>query len=382
MNISRALTIIALSVGLPCRGFAQPRAGAAQLAVGFGVDTVRSPNREIIGLWLEYLRARPDSSRPSPHWSVAEQAQWPVFDLVSPYVYQGFLHYTVVHLAPAVGLDSTYLIRTLVSAVTDPGQDVKPLAMYRVFAVRENGTWVLANALPRLTRAWPRLRYGHITFAYPPTRRVDRGRLKATARFADSLAKAFRVQVPDTIRYFFSDDLIDTFQALGIDFFPTGSDTVGGRAVPRNRLVLVGSSTSGEAYRHEVAHVILGDIVSSNTAGLVAEGLMTWAGGSAGLPFDALLPALADYVRAHPDVTLEGIMTNTPLRDGALDVGYDGLAVLCEMVHEKGGVPAIRRLLGAGTDPEQVVLTAASILDVPPRELDARWRARILAHKR
>jgi hypothetical protein len=353
-----------------------------QLAVGFGVDTSRSPNREIMGLWRGYLRGRTDSTRPHPAWSRAEQAQWPIFDLVSPYVYQGFSHYTVVHLAPAVGLDSTYLIRTLVSAVNDSTQDVRPLALYSVYAAREGGRWVLANALPRLTRTWPHVRMGHVTFAYPPARRVDRGRLQSTARFVDSLARAFDVQVPDTIRYYFTDDLIDTFHALGIDFFPTGPDTVGGRAVPQNRLVLVGSSTSGETYRHEVAHVILGEgVVSSNTAGLVAEGLMTWTGGSAGLSFAELLPGLRDYVRVHPDITLDGILTNPPLRDGTLDVGYDGLAVLCEMIHDKGGIPAIRRLVSAGTDPEQVLNVAAEILAVPRPELDELWRQRIMTSR-
>ncbi|MEP7344932.1 MAG: hypothetical protein ABI877_06690, partial [Gemmatimonadaceae bacterium] len=235
IRVLQALVLIAVVV--PChQAAAQPRAGAAQLAVGFGVDTSRSPNREILELWQNYLRSRADSTRPNPFWSPAEQGQWPIFDLVSPYVYQGFRHYTVVHLAPAVGLDSTYLIRTLVSAVDDSTQDVRPLALYRVYATREGGRWVLANALPRLTRGWPRIRMGHVTFAHPPTRRVDRSRLQATARFTDSLARAFGVPVPDTIRYYFSDDLIETFHALGLDFFPTGSDTVGGRAVTPNRL--------------------------------------------------------------------------------------------------------------------------------------------------
>ena len=37
-----------------------------------------------------------------------------------------------------VTLDSTYLIRTLVASVSDPGQEVQPLA-YRVYATRQQG---------------------------------------------------------------------------------------------------------------------------------------------------------------------------------------------------------------------------------------------------
>ena len=82
-----------------------------------------------------------------------ERERWPLFDLLNGYVYQGSSNlFTVVHLAPAVGLDSTYLIRTLVSRVSDSGQTVTPLARYRVYATREGGRWVLGNALPRVTR--------------------------------------------------------------------------------------------------------------------------------------------------------------------------------------------------------------------------------------
>jgi hypothetical protein len=85
------------------------------LAVGFGVDTARSPNREILALWHAYLQNRDHRTQPLP--VLAEQAQWPIFDS-GPHV-PGLRHYTVVYLAPAVGLDSTVLIRTLVSAVSD-----------------------------------------------------------------------------------------------------------------------------------------------------------------------------------------------------------------------------------------------------------------------
>jgi len=124
------------------------------VTVGFGVDTAGVPNQEIFALWRTYLSSRPGCLQPAPLWSPSEQARWPVVDLLCSYVYQGFTRFTVVDLAPAIGLDSTYLIRTLVGRVSDPGQDLQPLALYRVYATREGGRWVLANALPRVTRRW------------------------------------------------------------------------------------------------------------------------------------------------------------------------------------------------------------------------------------
>ena len=164
-----------------------------------------------------------------------------------------------------------------------------------------------------------------------------------------------------------------------------GVDTV---AVPNHEIFAlwrgyVGSSSIGEAYRHELAHVVLQPFLAElKTAGLVQEGLMTWTGGSAGLDFKDLIPGLKRFLDAHPELTLEGIMTNPPPRAGTLDVGYDGLAVLCKMVYDAGGIGAIRSLANSGTEPRLVLSTAAQLLSVTPAKLDGLWRGRIAALSR
>src|SRR6266568_4805355 len=192
-----------------------------RVAVGFGVDTISVLNHEIFGLWRSYL------------------------------------------------------IRTLVASVSDSGQVVRPLALYRLYATREGGRWVLANALPRLTRRWNHETIGRISFVFPLGQRFARARAEATAAFVDSLALAFQVPPPPAVGYYFTDDLIQTLGAAGLEFFPLGSDTVGGRSDALDHLVFIGSSSNGEGYRHELAHVILGPFLAPlNAAGLVQEGLM------------------------------------------------------------------------------------------------------------
>jgi hypothetical protein len=368
---------------MPLAVRAQVSDTSVRVAVGFGVDTVGVPNHEIFALWRSYLTSRPSCTQQSSLWSPSERAQWPVADLLCSYVYQGYANFTVVHLAAAVGLDSTYLIRTLVARVSDPGQDVQPLALYRVYATRERGRWVLANALPRLTRQWNHVTIGRITFVFPATRRFTRARAAATAAFVDSLARAFAVPPPPTIDYYFTDDLIETLGAAGLEFFPLASDTVGGRSNAPDHLVFIGSSGNGEGYRHEVAHVVLWPFLAPlKAAGLVQEGLMTWMGGSAGLDFKDLIPGLKRYLDAHPDLTLEGIMTNPPRREGTVDVVHGGGAVLCKMVYDAGGLAAIRSLANAGYEPRLVLNTAAQLLSVAPAELDRAWRDRVAALSR
>jgi len=368
---------LAIAAITPFAGLrSQLPAGSVRVSVGFGVDTL-GPNREIFALWRSYLSNGPGCTQESPLWSPSERAQWPVADLLCGFVYQGFSRFTVVHLAPAVGLDSTYLIRTLVANVSDSG-DVQPLALYRVYATREQGRWVLANALPRLTKDWNHATIGHVRFAFPGTHRFARARAAATAAFVDSLAAAFEVSPPASIGYYFTDDLIQTLNAAGLEFFPLGADTVGGRSMDLDRLVFVGSSSHGEEYRHELAHVVLEPFLAPfKTAGLVREGLMTWTGGSAGLTFHQLMPALNGYVDTHPDLTLERVLTDPPPRTGTLDVGYDGVGVLCKMVFDGAGLPAIRELARAGREPREALAAAARLLKVSEGQLDALWRHRV-----
>jgi hypothetical protein len=360
-----------LGAGFPPSATAQLPVDSLRLAIGFGVEATKSPEREILALWKRYLTEPSDTVR-ATLWSTQERSASPHFDLVSPYVYQGFKHFTVVHLGPAAGLPHTFVIRTLVTKV-DASQDVRPLALYRVYATLENGRWVLANALPRTTRAWQRETLGSVTFIFPPRHRFARQRASATAGFVDSLARAFGLPKPAPISYYFTDDLGETLRALGLEFFPYGGDPVGGRSNVFARHAYAGLANA-EGYRHELAHIVLAPEVGGRTSGLVVEGLMTWTGGSAGLDYPALLPGLARYLFDHPELTLQGLLENPPPRVGTLDVGYVGLAVLCKLVFGKRGLSGLRALLSAGRDPSAVVTTVAQTLGIPPAELDSLWR--------
>jgi len=373
----RAVVVLLAAASTPLAATpAQVPDTAVRVVVGFGVDTLGVPNHEIFALWRSYLVSRPSCGQQSPLWSASERARWPFVDLLCSYVYQGFSKFTVLHLAPAVGLDSTYMIRTLVARVSGPEQDVQPLAVYRVYVTREGGRWVLANALPRMTRQWHRETIGRITFVFPPTRSFLRARAESTAVFVDSLSRAFEVPAPADISYYFTDDLIETLGALGLEFFPLGSDTVGGRSL--DDLVFIGSSSNGEGYRHELAHVVLRPFLAPlNPAGLVQEGLMTWVGGSAGLRFKQLMGGLKQHLNAHPEITLEGILIKPPPRIGTLDIGYDSLAVLCQMVYDAGGLAGIRSLATAGREPHAILTSAARVLGVAESQLDRLWRERI-----
>lgn len=354
---------------------AQTPAPVVHVAVGFAVDTTSAPNQEIFDLWSAYLKSHPSCETPSPFWSPTERAGPLRGDLLCNQVYQGFTAFTVVNLEPAAGMDSTYFIRTLVGTVADSGTAYRPLALYRTYAVREAGHWVLANALPIETREWRHEQVGRITFVFPVTYPFSRARAVGAAQFVDSLAHAWSLDPPAAIGYYFTAHPKDTQRAMGLDFVPA-PDTTWGLADTRSDLVFVGSSSSGEDYRHELAHLVLIPFVAAHhPSRAVNEGLATWTGGSAGLRFHALLPGLERFLHAHPDVTLAQILTDPPRREGSLDVEYDGFAALCQLVYAQGGLAAITALADAHNDHDALLDAAARAMGVQRSELDRAWRA-------
>jgi hypothetical protein len=95
-----------------------------------------------------------------------------------------------------------------------------PYAVCRVYAVREGGHWVLANALGQLTRQWRRTEIGPITFVYPPAHHFDRARARRSVTFVDSVASAFGAGRPKAIEFYVADSQEGMLRLLGLDVVP------------------------------------------------------------------------------------------------------------------------------------------------------------------
>jgi hypothetical protein len=360
---------------------------APRIALGFGVDTSLAPVGDIFRMWRAFLQDRPDSLHPSPHWSRAEQAQYRDYLLGRDYLFQGFPKQfpsvTVLTITPAVpGAESLYVIRTLVGGVYQPGDEVRLLGIFRVYAQRRAGGWALSNAISRVSANWIREPIGSITFVYPPWRRLDRGRARQSARFADSLAKAFGLP-PKPLIYYVADTPEGMFQLQGLDFVPEPSQAGmgAGRADDVNGLVFSGSPVVQEGYRHEIAHVVLAPLrVSRRTHWLVVEGIATWTGGLQERSFPALMRDFAFYLKNHWSYTLDSALTGPP--PTGFDTRYATGAILFQLAYERGGVPAVRSLFRVGETPSAVRLGFAKALGIAPEALDAVWRRKVLRYAR
>jgi hypothetical protein len=343
------------------------------LARGWGDYSAHGPVPVIFRRWRAYLTTPLDPKGWSPYWSAADQRAWPIFDLTRPIAYQGF-HPTVLEIAPAgPATVDTYVVKTLFSAVAAENSEVRPLALTRVYAVLEGGEWVFTNVLPRLTRSWPRRHVGPITYVCSPEHAFDRSRAEHAARFADSLAAAFEVPKLRHLDYYVTDAPEEMFRIMGLDWTVSGA---GGYAYYENRQIFVGSPASGEAYLHELAHVVLAPLApASRQHDTMAEGLATWTGGSLGKDYPSLMRDYAGYLRAHPEVTLDSVLAPQDYDQGLRPAG----AVLCQMAHERGGLQAIRQLLASGRSDEELKHTLETVLGMRWPQLAQAWRARVLS---
>jgi hypothetical protein len=270
----------------------------------------------------------------------------------------------------------TLVIRTLFTRVsTDSATKapvVRPLALTRVYAVRSSSGWRLANAYPHVTSGWARVKQGPITFIYSPTIRPDAARRRAASRFVDSLAAAFHLEPPKEIEYVVTSSAEEAYRVMGFDYAVVGSTTAG-KTFVADHLIVAGDPRQGEAYFHELAHLVLAPFAPpESTPGILNEGLATWAGGSLGYSYRAVLEQYALFVRGHPDVTLDALIDD----QGSEDLGFrPGGALLCELVSEIRGLAGVRTLLAEARSGD-LRHAAEAATGLTWAEFAAKWRAR------
>ena len=363
----------------------EPAAAQNPLRVvpGWGVDTTAAgvawsdvararDVRDIYRRWAEYLHSNPRMQRTTSLWSAAEQRMWPHYDLTASIAYQGSSA-TVLDIRPAPEEPDTWIVKTLFASTVGPAHDVKPIALTRVYAIREAGAWVFSNALPRLTREWRREVVGPITYVLEPGYPFDRTRAENAVQWADSVAVAFGVGPLDELTYYLTGSPETVYRIIGVDWGPGGTSY--GYASYGNRLIFSGVPAAGEDYRHELAHFVLGPLqADGRTHRIVSEGVATWLGGSMGRDFDALLAEYATYLRVHPDVTLDTVLEPEGPDRGTRPAG----AVLAVMAFERGGIEAVKMLLASGRTDAELRSALEDILRAEWPEVVARWRARAM----
>lgn len=324
--------------------------------------------------WIAYLETRRGrissaAGMPSPFWSTAEQQRWPMYNLAAFYL----LDEAVPEILAIEPVGDTFRITTAFRVTAPPPATWYSNVTLTVYAVREGDTWKLANALGPHTRTWQRTTLGPITYVYAPKYPFDRARAARAVAFTDSLARAFGVPPLVPITYYLLPDIDAVYGVLGL-VSPVKFGAGGGLAQPVNRQLFSGTPTVGEAYRHELAHLVLAPLITPNSSYLASEGVPTWLGGTSGGDFPTAARTLADTLTARPALSLDSVLR----RRYPNPIMYASGAVLAAMLFEHGGTPAVKAWLQASPAGGDAQQTLARLLQRSWPDVVRDWRERTL----
>jgi hypothetical protein len=350
--------------------------------VSFGVDTTITDVGNIVRLLRAYL-AQPDTSaRSRGLWSTATDFDRRIGDLTTE-AYQGFPA-TIVSIASDGPGDSVYVVRVLYASADSTRQIISPLALQRLFAVREPGAafnFRLSGALPRLTHAWEQRTSGHVTFWYAPGQKPNPARISHASAFVDSVATLFQVPPPKHLDMYLGRSREEVERARGIDFFAAASADrgLGGGAISTG-MVFVGNPALGETYLHELAHAVLSPTVPTRN-GLFNEGVATWLGGSRGRTPREVYARLRQIQIARPALTF-GQVLSRDIPDAAAeemtDAYYATGALVVDAVYRRAGLTGLRALAQLNNDPSTLLAALPAQLGISTSDqtaLDRWWRA-------
>lgn len=360
---------------------AHAQAAPPSVSVSFGIDTTITDVGNVVRLVRAYL-ANPDSSaRSRGLWSTATDFDRRVGDLTAE-AYQGFPA-TIISLASDGLGDSVYVVRILYASAGSSGR-ISPLALQRLYAVREPGApfgFRLAGALPRLTRAWEQRTKGRVTFWYAPGQHPNPARISHASSFVDSVATRLQVPPPNHLDMYVTGSMEEAQRATGLDFFPAASADrgLGGRALSGG-IVLAGNPEIGEGYVHELVHAILGPTFPSRNR-LFGEGVATWLGGSRGRTPQEAYAHLRQIQAARPALTLAQVL-NTDIPDATAeditDAFYATGALVVDAVYRRAGIAGVRALAQLSNDPKVLLAALPAQLGLIGSDeggLDRWWRA-------
>lgn len=357
---------------------------SASVSLGFGVDTTIADVGNIVGLVRAYL-AKPDSSaRARGLWSTSSQFDRRYGDISAGDTYQGF-RATIIGIVPATNSDSVYVVKILHATADSSGRRISPLALQRLYAVRQSGApfgFRLSAALPRLTKNWERRNRGRLTFWYAPGTKPNSRKVIDAAKFVDSVATLFQVTAPQHLDVYIAETIDEVQRATGLDFVVEASGPGGGRggfSLPSG-IILVGDPNIGEAYFHEFVHAIIGPTLRPGN-GLLSEGVPTWLGGSQRRTPPEMYALLKREQDADSSLTLAGVLDydfeNRPAKLGS-DLQRATGALIANAVFRKRGIGGLRKFTQLRGDTNTLLRELAAQLGFPngdSKSLDAWWRA-------
>ncbi|QKG56765.1 hypothetical protein GKZ68_09110 [Hymenobacter sp. BRD128] len=273
--------------------------------------------------------------------------------------------------------DDLYLCRTQFywEIGAEPARQLQVLAIVSVYLQRQHGHWSLRNYLTYSTQRWPTHQVGLLTYRVPPGYRFQRRKARQAASFLAGIFRDFGF-APVPVTYYVAPDC-DAIQHLrGFEYVlgsGLGGNPVCGFYDEVNHLVYAGGQ--GEAYLHELAHVINPYFPQAHP--LLLTGFAGLKGGHYGHNLRYHKVRVQAYLASH-SVDLTDPL-NFTLLDAETNPQYVIGGIFCELALQQGGLPKLKALLGYGTSDADFYRALEHELHLRRSDLPAVIKQQLLA---
>ena len=347
------------------------------ISYAYSVDTNSIVIREAVNTWVAYLQSRPDSMQENSLWSETDRNDRYSFDAARIWIFQSkeFMNnYPPMILSAEVLEDEIVLIKTLFQGLDKAG-NLLPLALYNVYAKKQNEEWHMEHALHTNTADWKTRTIGGITFVMSPKHVYSSALARKAVKFCDSLTALYDLTDIEGAKYFVTTSKDELMRILGFDFYV--SPPVG-LTYPEKDYIF--SAFNTEFHSHELAHLVFRNY--AKTHHFIIEGVATWCGGSLGQSLDTLIALTSkDYLRRTSELTFEKVLQSTQHESLAY---YTFGALICKQVFNLHGGSGLKKFLNdCIVDTNGLPSVIARALSIQEHEIDSFIKTALLdAHSK
>ncbi|RXK82800.1 hypothetical protein [Filimonas effusa] len=250
-------------------------------------------------------------------------------------------------------------------------------AVYNLLANYDNikKKFVFESYTDWYTRDWYKTTIGNISYLKQSEETFNRNEANALNKFNDSLAHLFKLPVKK-FTYYSCRDVHQMYNVKGADYVRNMFYARNGGVI-ENGVVFSGSNT--EYYPHELVHEYINDLGIASPLRLANEGIASYLGGSAGLPYQQLLAVLKKYVLDN-NVSPSGLLPEGSMKDINADVStlYAIGSLLAKLVYEKKGFDGWKQFLAIPD--ADIVSGIGTLLELKQQELDAYLKTQIMKY--
>ncbi|MDR1553181.1 MAG: hypothetical protein LBS69_06945 [Prevotellaceae bacterium] len=218
-------------------------------------------------------------------------------------------------------------------------------AVFRVCAAKENDEFKLYNYFYTTKDSLNTYSVDGIEYYYPCNFVFDKEKAQQASEFLKNARKKYNLPQKQSVVYVVANSVDECNELTGFHYTVASNPNPNAGAF-RFPNILVAAKVD---HIHELTHSIF-DISFINSSTLSAEGIATYYGGNAGIPFADLKPNFLQYITEHPDVDLSDFYSYNEILQNGTNPFYFVGALIIDYSMKNGGEQAVLRLFEYNND--------------------------------